>query len=468
MSNTTNNPIQFRIIVGSYEHNVLCLSLTLPPTQPQTQSTKSTKLSQPFFQPIFHFQAHSLSIRAMDIAKRYLVTGSNDEHIKIYDLQKRKELGTLLQHQGSITKLVFSNEIQQPEDNNDDATTPDDGNDNDNIAHNNKKKRKHHQTKTHKNDNQTPESKHHQQQLQQQYPTHKNGRWLLSAGEDGKIVIWRTKDWEQFGILKGHTGAINDIAIHPSGRVAISVSSDKTIKLWNLMTAKKASTLKLKGFNTLGQDAFVVRFSPSAAGEWFVVGLLNRLLVYKTRDAKVEMVLKNKVTLMCMEFLTLDGVCYLVCGFGDGVIGLWDFEKLIGSTTTTAKTTKSKKGDDANSKGKKPDSTEVKEMDLPQPDIKLQGHASRIKGISIYQEKLPSPTSTTITTTPTGTTLLTYLVSISSDGKIVVWDLHQKDQVAVYDTGERLNVITTVNESIEKANSMKPRYDPMKEEKEEK
>ena len=68
---------------------------------------------------------------------------------------------------------------------------------------------------------------------------HKNGKWLLSGSEDGKIIIWRTKDWETFGILKGHTGKINDLAIHPSGRVAILVSQDQTIRLWNLMTAKK-------------------------------------------------------------------------------------------------------------------------------------------------------------------------------------------------------------------------------------
>ncbi|GMG39635.1 unnamed protein product [Ambrosiozyma monospora] len=372
-----SNNIQFRIIVGSYEHNVLCLSLTLPQITEETQSsnekdTKSKQLSQPFFQPIFHFQAHSLSIRAMDIAKRYLVTGANDEHIKIYDLQKRKELGTLLQHQGSITKLVFSNEVNQntEEDNEKEES---EHNKNDEKSGHNNKKRKHHQQKSHKNDNQTPESKKAAQLEQAKYPSHKNGKWLLSAGEDGKIVIWRTKDWEQFGILKGHTGAINDLAIHPTGRVAISVSDDKTIKLWNLMTAKKASTLKLKGFNTLGQAAFLVRFTP-VLGDYFVVGLLTRLMVYNTRDAKVHLIFKFKQTLMCMEFLNLNGIVYLVLAFGNGVIGLYDFEKLINGDSTTAKS----KG-----KGKK-DDTEVVELDLKEPDIKLQGHASRVKGVSVW------------------------------------------------------------------------------------
>lgn len=66
--------------------------------------------------PIFHFQAHSLSIKCLAVSRRYLVSGSNDEHIRIYDLQKRKELGTLLSHQGSITALQFSHPASSSED----------------------------------------------------------------------------------------------------------------------------------------------------------------------------------------------------------------------------------------------------------------------------------------------------------------------------------------------------------------
>ncbi|KAH3666925.1 hypothetical protein OGAPHI_003375 [Ogataea philodendri] len=342
----------FRIITGSYEHALLCVSVTLA----------DDKTIQPVFQPIFHFQAHSLSIRALDIAKRYLVSGSNDEHIKIYDLQKRKELGTLLQHQGSITKLLFSDDTAEESD----------------------------------------------------FLTHKNGRWLLSAAEDGKIVIWRTKDWEQFGILKGHTARVNDMAIHPSGRVAISVSDDKTVRLWNLMTAKKASVMKLKGVFTHGQSPNLCCFTSD--GEYFAVGLLNRLIIYETREAKIVAIFQLKQTLMQMQFVTLDNREYLVVANGNGTIQFYTLERVT----------------------QKNEETEP----LDTPEFQLQGHANRVKDISIYKEKQNDE-------------VVSYLVSISSDGKIVIWDLKLKDQVAVYDTGERLNVVATVNESVEKA--LRPR-----------
>lgn len=50
--------------------------------------------------------------------------------------------------------------------------------------------------------------------------------------------------------LFSQRGRINSISIHPSGKIALSVSADKTVRLWNLMTAHKASVHKImKGKN---------------------------------------------------------------------------------------------------------------------------------------------------------------------------------------------------------------------------
>lgn len=36
-------------------------------------------------------------------------------------------------------------------------------------------------------------------------------------------------------MLSGHKEAITSISIHPSGKLALSVSKDNTMKLWNLV-----------------------------------------------------------------------------------------------------------------------------------------------------------------------------------------------------------------------------------------
>lgn len=342
-------PTQFRILVGSYEHNLLCVSLIL------TES--------PVFQPVFHFEAHSLSIKSIDIAKRYLVTGSNDEHIRIYDLQKRKELGTLLSHQGTVTSLRFSDEVEEGDES-----------------------------------------------------TEKSGKWLLSGSEDGKIIIWRSKDWEVFGTLKGHQDRINDLDIHPTGRVAISVSKDQTIRLWNLMTAKKAAVLKIKGRDSLGQQPEFVRWSKK--GDHFIVGFMNKLFIYETNNAKIYQKYNFKTTLMCMKVITVKDKEYVVLGHSNGLIEMVEFDKLVKQGASDEPLTF-------------------------EADITLRGHANRIKDLTLYH----NPQDSTIP----------YLISVSSDGKIVVWDLEQNDQIAVYDSGERLNCVAVCSETIEKADTMKRR-----------
>lgn len=342
---STKDATQFRIYVGSYEHNLLCVSLNLPNDRTKT----------PVFQPIFHFQAHALSIKSISAAKRYLVTGANDEHIRIYDLQKRKELGNLMGHQGSITSLRFSSEH--------------DG-DGEEVS--------------------------------------KAGKWLLSGSEDGKLIIWRSKDWEIFGTLKGHVGRINDIAIHPSGRIAVSVGVDKSVRLWNLMTAKKAANLKIKNDWQAGE---FVRWCRD--GSYFYVGLLNKVLIYKTSEARDirELDFKGK-TLMHIEPVVIEGVEYLACGLSNGAIEFYKLnEELL-----------------------------AKEEDF-KPEFTLHGHTNRIKDFKIYK-------------TPAGENML---VSISSDGNIIVWDLKERDQLAVYNTGERLNCVEVTDESVEKVETMKKR-----------
>lgn len=45
--------------------------------------------------------------------------------------------------------------------------------------------------------------------------------------------------------LKGHKGRVNSVAVHPSGKVALSVGSDRTLRMWDLMRGKGSASTKL-------------------------------------------------------------------------------------------------------------------------------------------------------------------------------------------------------------------------------
>ena len=68
---------------------------------------------------------------------------------------------------------------------------------------------------------------------------------LMSASEDGTLCLFRARDWAVLRALKGHKGRVNAIAIHPSGKVALSVGKDRALRMWDLMRGKGVASTKL-------------------------------------------------------------------------------------------------------------------------------------------------------------------------------------------------------------------------------
>jgi len=58
--------------------------------------------------------------------------------------------------------------------------------------------------------------------------------------------------------MKGHKGRVNGLCVHPSGKIAISVGKDKALRLWNLMTGRKASAHKLGEGNSAVKLALLI------------------------------------------------------------------------------------------------------------------------------------------------------------------------------------------------------------------
>lgn len=69
-----------------------------------------------------------------------------------------------------------------------------------------------------------------------------NGRLLASAGADSVIRIWSDwengNQWKTAGELKAHKGAIAQIAWSPSGKHLASVGADATVRLWDPTATK--------------------------------------------------------------------------------------------------------------------------------------------------------------------------------------------------------------------------------------
>lgn len=188
----------FKIVAGSYEKLLYGLEGSFAPGS-----------NVPTLKPIFIFPAHLACVKAVGASPtgKWLATGSEDEFIKVWDLRRRKEVGSLSQHTGSITSVTFPT------------------------------------------------------------PSH-----LVATSEDSTISLFRTSDWALLKSLKGHSGRVNHVDVHPTGRVALSVGKDQTLKMWDLMRGRGAASL------ALGTEAELVKFSPS--GTHFAVLYPKKVEIY--------------------------------------------------------------------------------------------------------------------------------------------------------------------------------------------
>ncbi|XP_020746745.2 p21-activated protein kinase-interacting protein 1 isoform X1 [Odocoileus virginianus] len=119
---------------------------------------------------------------------------------------------------------------------------------------------------------------------------------LISGAEDGLICVWDAKRWECLKSIRAHKGHVTFLSIHPSGKLALSVGTDKTLRTWNLVEGRSAFIKNIK------QNAHIVEWSPK--GEKYIVVILNRIDVYQLDTASVSGTITNERRVSSVTFLS--------------------------------------------------------------------------------------------------------------------------------------------------------------------
>ena len=70
-----------------------------------------------------------------------------------------------------------------------------------------------------------------------------NQQLLATAGYDRAIRLWNSETGKLLRTIKGHNGAVFDLAFSPDGTILASASGDETIKLWKVETGERLDTL---------------------------------------------------------------------------------------------------------------------------------------------------------------------------------------------------------------------------------
>lgn len=207
--------MKFLVSIGSYERVIYGLDVELTvPADSDSQATVQARVG-------FAIPAHTGYVKCIASCPRFLVSGGTDEVIRIFDLRKRKDIGSINQHDGSIRSLHFYSS------------------------------------------------------------TH-----LMSAAEDGKLALFRTRDWECLHLFQKHKKPIKDMQIHPSGKLAVALDEDKNLTLWNLVTGKMAHTSKIPALGQLDRIVW------SGSGSHYALLGETHLLVFEAQTSRKVVDLK--------------------------------------------------------------------------------------------------------------------------------------------------------------------------------
>ncbi len=98
-----------------------------------------------------------------------------------------------------------------------------------------------------------------------------DGKILVSGSRDKTIKIWHLENGELLRTLNGHRDGVYAIALSPDGQIIASGSADKTIKLWHLQTGELLGTFT-------GHTHTVTALAFTASGELLVSGSLDKTI----------------------------------------------------------------------------------------------------------------------------------------------------------------------------------------------
>jgi len=198
---------------------------------------------------------------------------------------------------------------------------------------------------------------------------------LVSGSKDKTIRIWSVKTGQQLDILRGHTDNVN--CLIKTDEYLVSGSKDKTIKLWNLHTKEEVATLE--------EHTDSIKCLAITNGHLVSGSKDNTIRVWSTSEKEKSTTLEGCFDSVRCLAATLG---YLASGFDNGIIKLW------------------------NPKSK-------------QEVAVLKGHTSNVLSLTAFGE---------------------YLASGSSDNTIRLWNTSTKEEVAVFEghTGW-VRSLTTIN-----------------------
>jgi len=146
-----------------------------------------------------------------------------------------------------------------------------------------------------------------------------DGKYILSVSADRTARLWDIQTGQEVRRFSGHSGSVLGVAFSMDGKRILTGGADDTVRLWNVEPRPKLPIL-----NGQNGDMYGVAFSPD--GTHLATNVVNNVLqMWKVTTG--QMLWSTKGSGLALWALTFspDGK-YLLSGNMDGVTTLWDAE----------------------------------------------------------------------------------------------------------------------------------------------
>lgn len=170
--------------------------------------------------PLFSYPSHTSSITCVASAGNAAASGGADDSIHLYNLGAASSIGSLHDHAATVTALSFF----------------------------------------------TPAGA--------LFP-----RNLVSADKEGTVCIYDSDPFVLLKSVKVHRKGVNDLAIHPSGAVALTVGRDECLGMLNLLRGRRSFYCRM------GKEASLVKYG--VGGDKFFMAAEETVSVHESEDAKI-------------------------------------------------------------------------------------------------------------------------------------------------------------------------------------
>lgn len=214
------------LVAGSYERFIWGFSLkTLTSPSASTTATGASSSETLTLAPLFSYPAHTGPVRCVAAAPRagLAASGGADDSVRLYDLPSAADLGPLLDPSAAVSALAFYSRGPVP-------------------------------------------------------------RNLLAACDDGALLLYDADGFALLATLRAFPRheAVEGLAVHPSGRVALAVGRAGALAMLNLVRGRRSFTCRLE------RPASAVAYAEDKdGGDRFVMAAEEKVAVHDSEDARV-------------------------------------------------------------------------------------------------------------------------------------------------------------------------------------